>query len=71
MSQRVAALEQEVERLTDGAEMENVSLSSSYLYIGVQTCDILFFVRFSYPPSCRTAETRKAAPGVRAGEGRT
>lgn len=29
------------------------------------------FVHFSYPSSCPAAETRKAAPGVRAGEGRT
>lgn len=36
MSQRVAALEQEIERLTDGAELDNVSLSlntSHLIYI--------------------------------------
>lgn len=35
MSQRVAALEQEIERLTDGAELDNVSLS-------LNTCHLIY-----------------------------
>lgn len=45
MSQRVVALEQEIERLTEGAELENVSLLlhvSCYLSVVVQTRDVLF-----------------------------
>lgn len=73
MSQRVAALEQEIDRLTEGAELENVSLlphASCYLSVVVQTGDVLFCVCF-HLSSCSAAEARKAAPGVGVGEGRT
>lgn len=49
MSQKVTALEQEIERLTDGAELENVSLLHTHT---AQITNLAFLLRLTAIFTC-------------------